>query len=97
MIRINLLGVERGVESAGRRQRLEERVVELVDMVMAFPETVERIRHPLRVEGLFPALFERLKIDPALASGPFVTTFNDVSGILIYFGTATLFRSLLLG
>jgi magnesium transporter len=45
--------------------------------------------------AIFPALFEKLDIDPALASGPFVTTFNDISGILIYFGLATLFRSLL--
>lgn len=38
---------------------------------------------------LIPALFERYHIDPALASGPFVTTLNDVSGILIYLSTAT--------
>lgn len=46
--------------------------------------------------AMFPALFEKLGIDPALASGPFVTTFNDISGILIYFGMAALFRSVLL-
>lgn len=47
--------------------------------------------------ALFPLLFEKLNIDPALASGPFVTTFNDISGILIYFGMATLFHSFLIG
>jgi magnesium transporter len=46
--------------------------------------------------AFFPALFEKLNIDPALASGPFVTTFNDVSGILIYFGMAFMFRSMLI-
>ena len=40
---------------------------------------------------LIPALFERFEIDPALASGPFVTTLNDVSGILIYLSTASFF------
>lgn len=35
-----------------------------------------------------PALFKRLGIDPAVASGPLVTTTNDVLGILIYFGFA---------
>ncbi len=40
---------------------------------------------------LIPAVFERLNIDPALASGPFVTTLNDVSGILIYLSAATFF------
>lgn len=37
---------------------------------------------------LIPLLFQRLNIDPAVASGPLVTTANDVSGILIYFGLA---------
>jgi len=36
-----------------------------------------------------PALFRKLEIDPAVASGPFVTTANDITGILIYLGTAT--------
>ena len=40
---------------------------------------------------LVPTLFQALRIDPALASGPFVTTFNDITGILIYFTTATIF------
>ncbi|GAB4260751.1 MAG: magnesium transporter [Deferrisomatales bacterium] len=40
---------------------------------------------------LAPAFFRKLKIDPAVASGPFVTTANDITGILIYLGTATLF------
>lgn len=35
---------------------------------------------------LVPVLFERLDFDPAVASGPLVTTANDVLGILIYFG-----------
>ncbi len=40
---------------------------------------------------LAPAVFRKLNIDPAVASGPFVTTANDITGILIYLGTATLF------
>lgn len=40
---------------------------------------------------LIPALFKKLNIDPAIASGPFVTTANDITGIVIYLGTATLF------
>ena len=32
-----------------------------------------------------------LKIDPAIASGPFVTTANDITGLLIYFFLATSF------
>jgi magnesium transporter len=43
---------------------------------------------------MIPVLFERLGIDPAVASGPLVTTANDVLGILIYFGlTGLLFQA----
>ncbi|HDS16228.1 MAG TPA: magnesium transporter [Proteobacteria bacterium] len=38
-----------------------------------------------------PSFFHKMAIDPAIASGPFVTTSNDIIGILIYMGTATLF------
>ncbi|RLA91372.1 MAG: magnesium transporter [Deltaproteobacteria bacterium] len=39
---------------------------------------------------LMPIFFrEVIHIDPAVASGPFVTTSNDITGILIYLGTAT--------
>ncbi|GAE45136.1 Mg/Co/Ni transporter MgtE [Mesobacillus boroniphilus JCM 21738] len=42
-----------------------------------------------------PLLMHRLKIDPAVASGPFITTINDIISILIYFGIATAFMSYL--
>jgi len=38
-----------------------------------------------------PIFFQKLDIDPAIASGPFVSTSNDIIGILIYMTTATLF------
>jgi len=44
---------------------------------------------------LIPVVFKRLGFDPAVASGPLVTTTNDIIGISIYFGLATLlFRAL---
>jgi magnesium transporter len=39
---------------------------------------------------LVPILFRRLGIDPALSMGPLVTTINDLTGILIFFGLASL-------
>lgn len=33
---------------------------------------------------LIPVLFQKLGLDPAVSSGPFVTIANDISGILIY-------------
>jgi len=34
---------------------------------------------------IIPLLLHRIKIDPALATGPFITTSNDIIGIFIYF------------
>ncbi|MFC3884423.1 magnesium transporter [Bacillus songklensis] len=45
--------------------------------------------------SLVPLIMHRLNIDPAVASGPFITTINDIISILIYFGLATLFMSYL--
>ncbi len=44
---------------------------------------------------LAPAAFKRIGVDPAIASTPFVQTANDITGILIYFATATTFISFL--
>ncbi|MBN2185344.1 MAG: magnesium transporter [Candidatus Krumholzibacteriota bacterium] len=41
--------------------------------------------------AMIPLLLKRGNIDPALATGPFITTSNDILGILIYLGMATLF------
>lgn len=38
---------------------------------------------------LVPFLFKRIDIDPAIASGPFITTAIDVTGLTIYFGLAS--------
>jgi len=32
-----------------------------------------------------PIILDRYKIDPALATGPFITTMNDILGLFIYF------------
>ncbi len=34
---------------------------------------------------IIPLLLNRVKIDPALATGPFITTMNDIMGLFIYF------------
>ncbi|MGM0921816.1 MAG: magnesium transporter [Bacillota bacterium] len=49
------------------------------------------------IAGAFvPLVMHRLKVDPAVASGPFITTINDIISILIYFGMATLFMQYLI-
>ena len=37
-----------------------------------------------------PLLLHRMKIDPALATGPFITTSNDILGLGVFFLLATL-------
>ncbi len=39
---------------------------------------------------LVPLFLHKNKIDPAIATGPFITTTNDVFGIILYFGIAQL-------
>ena len=41
-----------------------------------------------------PLVLKRLNIDPAIATGPFVTTSNDILSLLIYLGLVTVFLRL---
>ena len=43
------------------------------------------------IGAAIPLVFRRLNIDPALATGPFVTTSNDILSLVIYLGLVTLF------
>ncbi|WP_413381954.1 magnesium transporter [Alkalihalobacillus sp. 1P02AB] len=40
---------------------------------------------------IIPLVLHKLKVDPAIASGPLITTINDILSLLIYFGIATMF------
>ena len=44
---------------------------------------------------VIPVVFQRIGFDPAVASGPLVTTANDVLGVVIYFVLAGLFFNVL--
>lgn len=41
------------------------------------------------IGALIPIIIDKLNIDPAVASGPFITTLNDITGLMIYFTIAT--------
>lgn len=43
--------------------------------------------------SLVPVVFYKLKIDPAVASGPFITTINDIIVVVVYFGIAMILLS----
>ncbi len=38
--------------------------------------------------ALLPFIFKALKVDPAIAAGPFITTIVDITGLIIYFEVA---------
>ena len=42
------------------------------------------------IGSMLPMIFKRLGVDPGMASSPFVATFVDVTGIVIYFSIATI-------
>lgn len=47
--------------------------------------------------SLIPMLMERFGFDPAVASGPFITTLSDLTSVLIYFNIAGLFMANFIG
>ena len=40
---------------------------------------------------IVPLALDKLKIDPALATGPFITTSNDLLGLFLYFMIGNMF------
>ncbi|TKH18376.1 magnesium transporter, partial [Bacillus cereus] len=40
------------------------------------------------VAAVLPLILRKLKLDPAVVSGPFITTFVDGTGLVIYFMVA---------
>ena len=42
-----------------------------------------------------PLMLHRYKIDPALATGPFITTVNDIIGLMIYFAVGSLISGII--
>ncbi|MGF7185512.1 magnesium transporter [Desulfitispora alkaliphila] len=45
--------------------------------------------------AVVPLILNRLRVDPAVASGPFITTVNDIIGLTVYFSIATSFMEYL--
>jgi magnesium transporter len=43
------------------------------------------------VGSMLPLIFRRIGVDPGIASSPFVATFVDVTGIVIYFTIASVY------
>lgn len=46
---------------------------------------------------LIPIFFKKCKIDPAVASGPLITTLNDIIAVIIYYGLIWIFFATMIG
>jgi magnesium transporter len=42
------------------------------------------------VGTLVPLFFKKIKVDPAVASGPLITTINDLVAVVTYYGMSWL-------
>ena len=42
------------------------------------------------VGTIVPMLFKKIGVDPAVASGPLITTLNDLVAIVVYYGLVML-------
>lgn len=58
----------------------------VIGIAMMFAITVGNL-----AGSLIPMLMDKLGFDPAVASGPFITTLSDLTSVLIYFNIASLF------
>ena len=48
------------------------------------------------VGALVPILFKKIHIDPAVASGPFITTINDLTSLVVYYLLSAILFSIIL-
>jgi magnesium transporter len=46
--------------------------------------------------SMIPFILKKINIDPALATGPFISAFNDIVGLLIYFALLTVSLTLII-
>ena len=78
-------------------------LIMIITSLIGYPDSISfTVSISLMAVIIFAALFgtfiplvlDKYKIDPALATGPFITTVNDVLGLFIYFMIGKLFLNL---
>lgn len=65
----------------------------MIALVVALSVLVSQIAGGL-LGASIPIIFAKIKIDPALASGPLITTLNDVVAVVVYFSLAAVLLNL---
>lgn len=66
----------------------------LISLVVSISMTIALILSGL-LGAVLPILFYKIKIDPAVASGPFISTLNDLLSVVVYFSLAALMLGLI--
>ncbi|GEM_PF-476465 len=90
-----LLGLSCGVLAAGVAYAINWKETEVLKLSLAvFLAMLSATLSTSLVGTAGPIVLHRLKLDPAIATGPFVTLFNDMFGCLVYLGIANLLFSL---
>ncbi len=51
---------------------------------------MSRLVRQAEVGTLIPLFFKKIKVDPAVASGPLITTVNDLMAVVSYYGLSWL-------
>ncbi|MDT2755976.1 magnesium transporter [Enterococcus asini] len=64
----------------------------VIGIAMMFAITVANL-----AGSFIPMLMDKLGFDPAVASGPFITTLSDLTSVLIYFNIASIFMQHFIG
>ncbi len=82
-----LLGICLGVAGFVRASLFEEDLRIAIVLALTLPLVVIWSN---TVATLVPLIAERFKIDPAVVSAPMITTIVDATGLMIYFGLASL-------
>ena len=58
----------------------------IISFALLFAMTISNL-----IGTLFPLLLHKIHIDPAVASGPFITTVNDIIAVVIYYSLVYIF------
>jgi len=81
-----------GFARAGLTPTEIRRTVDSLDLALVVGQSVACIcLWGTLVGSMLPLGFKRIGVDPGIASSPFVATFVDVTGILIYFSIANIY------
>ncbi len=86
-----LIGLLCGISTAAVAYVIHLKSIQVVQLTLiVLISMVSSITIAATIGALIPFILHRLKRDPAVASGPFITAFNDMMNVVIYLTLATM-------